>query len=174
MYVPHVKSIDVEHMRHNERYFRTALSLYENMGILGIMQFNKDIDVDIIMVFFATVHLGTDEAWTLQWMTNGRLLFAPWKSFMDLLHTKDKGLKTPLGFRPHHEYLATHKQAMYKFSTEKISSTTRKSTWVLEPFLDIMHRIFRATLFPRVGNVHQVHSYLVDMLLFCEKHKFKS
>lgn len=42
---------------------------------------------------------------------------------------------------------------------------------MLEPFLDIMHRIFHHTLFPRVGNLDRVHSYLVDMLLY--RHKFK-
>ncbi|KAE8776483.1 hypothetical protein D1007_50927 [Hordeum vulgare] len=63
-----------------------------------------------------------------------RLLSAPWNTFMDLIHIEDKGLETPLGFRPHHEYAATHKQAMYEFNSEKISSATCKSTWVLEPF----------------------------------------
>ena len=42
-----------------------------------------------------------------------------------------------------------------------------KSTWVLNSFLDIMHRIFRKTLFPRIGDKDKVHSYLVDMLLLC-------
>ncbi|KAE8788333.1 hypothetical protein D1007_37652 [Hordeum vulgare] len=96
--------------------------------VVPVVQFNKDFDVEIIAVFFATIHLGTDEARTLQWMSNGRLLSAPWKSFMDLLHIEDKGLETPLGFRPNHEYATTHKQALYKFNTEKISSTTGKST----------------------------------------------
>ncbi|KAE8779020.1 hypothetical protein D1007_47998 [Hordeum vulgare] len=77
LYVPHVKSIDVEHMQHNERYFRTALSLCEKMGMLGIIQFNTDFDVELIAVFFAMVHLGTDGARNLQWMTNGRLLSTP-------------------------------------------------------------------------------------------------
>ncbi|KAE8812509.1 hypothetical protein D1007_10431 [Hordeum vulgare] len=100
---------------------RTALSLCENLGILGIMRFNKDYDVELIAVFFATFHLGTNEVRTLTWMTNGRLLSASWKSFMDLLNIDDKGLETPLGFCPHHEYATTHKQALYKFNTEKIS-----------------------------------------------------
>ncbi|KAE8776784.1 hypothetical protein D1007_50515 [Hordeum vulgare] len=150
--------------KHNERYFGTAPSLYEKLGILDIMQFNKDFDVEHIVVFFATVHLGTDEARTLSWMTNERLLCARWKSFMHLLNTEDKGLDTPLGYRLHSEYVATHKQGLYKHNTKKISSTTCKSTWVLEPFLDIMHHIFLHTLFPRVGNLDQVHSYVVDML----------
>ena len=42
-------------------------------------------------------------------------------------------------------------------------------SWVLNPFLDIMHRIFRNTLFPRVGDKDKVHDYLVDMMLLCEE-----
>src|ERR1041384_4336798 len=34
-----------------------------------------------------------------------------------------------------------------------------------------MHRIFRTSLFPRVGNLDLVHSYLVNMLLLCEEYK---
>ena len=39
---------------------------------------------------------------------------------------------------------------------------------MLNPFLDIMHRIFRNSLFPRIGDKDKVHSYLVDMMLICE------
>ena len=31
-----------------------------------------------------------------------------------------------------------------------------------------MHRIFRNSLFPRIGDKDKVHSYLVDMMLMCE------
>ena len=48
-------------------------------------------------------------------------------------------------------------------------SETGKVSYELWPFLDIMHRIFQNTLFPRVGNLDQVHSYLVDLLLFCQE-----
>ncbi|KAE8816165.1 hypothetical protein D1007_06283 [Hordeum vulgare] len=77
LYVPHVKSIDMEYMQQNDSYFRTALPLCEKLGILNIMQFNKDFDAEIIVVFFAMVHLGTDADRTLTWMTNGMLFSAP-------------------------------------------------------------------------------------------------
>ena len=44
-----------------------------------------------------------------------------------------------------------------------------KSTWVLNPFLDIMYRIFCNSLFPRIGDKDKVHAYLVDMMLLCEE-----
>ena len=40
---------------------------------------------------------------------------------------------------------------------------------MLNSFLDIMHRIFRNSLFPRIGDKEKVHAYLVDMLLLCEE-----
>ncbi|KAE8815961.1 hypothetical protein D1007_06498 [Hordeum vulgare] len=117
LFLPHVKSIDVEYLQRNERYFGTALSLCEKLGILNIMQFNKDFDVEIIVVLFATIHLGTDEDRTLSWMANGGLLFAPSKSFMQLLNIEDEGVENPLGFHPHREIAATHKQALYMYKT---------------------------------------------------------
>jgi len=42
-------------------------------------------------------------------------------------------------------------------------------SWVLNPFLDVMHRIFRNTLLPRVGDKDKVHAYLMDMMLLCEE-----
>jgi len=41
----------------------------------------------------------------------------------------------------------------------------------LKPFFDIMHRIFRHTLFPHTGNFDMVHGHLVDMLLLCHSEK---
>ena len=65
---------------------------------------------------------------------------------------------------------ATPKDALWPFSTRKASETGHVS-YELWPFIYIMHRIFRNTLFPRVGNQDMVHSYLVDLLLFYQKDK---
>ena len=87
---------------------------------------------------------------------------------MDKLSYNDEGAQAPLGFRPHKEVAASHKELLWPYSTRKVSKNGNVS-YELCPFLDIMHRIFQNTLFPRVGNLDQVHSYLVDMLLFCHK-----
>ena len=51
-------------------------------------------------------------------------------------------------------------------------TTTKGATRMeLIPFLDIMHRIFCNTLFPCIGNLDQVHSYLLDLLLLYIKEK---
>ncbi len=141
------------------------------LNILGIMQFNKDYDADIVAQSYATVHLGTDEDRTLTWMTNGKLLSVKWKAFMDLIGVQDLGLESPVGFRPHRRTNATHKQALWPYCTLRINPETKKETYELPANLDILYRIFRETLFPRIGNLDQVHSYLVDMLLFCQWEK---
>ena len=102
----------------------------------------------------------------MTWMTNGRQLSATWKEFMDLLHIPDDGLHTPVGVRPHANSESANKNLLQPFLVEKVLPNG-KSTWVLNSFLDIMHRIFRNTLFPRIGDKDKVHAYLVDMLLLC-------
>ena len=150
-------------MQKNMSYFGEALELCNQLDIIKVMEFNKDFDADIVAQFYATVHLGTDVERTLTWMTNGKLLSVKWKAFMELLGYDDKGPDNPVGFRPHKEAGATHKSALWPYNTLKISPTTQKKTYELSPFLDILHRIFRHTLFPRIGNLDQVHSYLVDL-----------
>ena len=135
------------------------------------MQFNKDFDADLVAQFYATVHLGTDEEKTLTWMTNGKLLSVKWKAFMELLEVEDHGLETPVGFRPHCNTTSTHKQALWPYCTLKKNPETNKELYELYAYLDILHRVFRETLFPRIGNLDMVHSYLVDMLLFCQHEK---
>ena len=104
-------------------------------------------------------------------MKNGKLLFVKWKAFMELLGVEDHGLKTLVGFFPHRNATSTHKQALWPYCSVKIHPVTKKETYELPAYLDILHRIFRETLFPRIRNLDQVHSYLVDMLLFCQHEK---
>ena len=54
-----------------------------------------------------------------------------------------------------------------QYYVEKLLPSGKKA-WVLNPFLNIMHRIFRNSLFSRIGDKDKVHAYLVDMLLLCE------
>ena len=101
-------------------------------------------------------------------MTNGHQLTATWKEFMDLLRVPDEGLHTPVGVRPHASAKSANKDKLLPFYVEK-KLASGKSTWVLNSFLDIMHRIFRHSLFPRIGDKDKVHAFLVDMLLICEE-----
>ena len=87
-------------------------------------------------------------------MTNRKVIFVKWKEFMDILGCyDDKGLDNPVGVHPHKKVDAMHKSSICPYSTLKISPTTQKKTYELYPFVDIMHRIFRHTLFPRIGKL---------------------
>ena len=103
----------------------------------------------------------------MTWMTNGHQLTAAWKEFMELLRVPDEGLNTPVGVHPHANAESANKDKLLLFYVEK-KLASGKSTWVLNPFLDIMHRVFHHSLFPRIGDKDKVHAYLVDMMLLCE------
>ena len=48
-------------------------------------------------------------------MTNGQLMTAKWKDFMELLHVPDAGLDTPVGVRPHANSESTNKNKLQPF-----------------------------------------------------------
>ena len=103
----------------------------------------------------------------MTWMTNGKKMTAEWKEFMDLLHARNEGLDVPVGIRPHANPESASKNKLQPFLVEKTLPNSKKS-YVLNPFLDIMHWIFRNSLFPCMGDKDTVHSYLVDIMLICE------
>ena len=100
-------------------------------------------------------------------MTNGRQLAATWKDFMILLHVPDEGLNMPVDVRPHANSESANKNKLQQYYVEKLLPSGKKA-WVLNSFLDIMYRIFRNSLFPRIGDKDKVHAYMVDMMLICE------
>ena len=106
---------------------------------------------------------------TLIWMTSGRQLRTTWGAFMELLGYPGGGLRKPLGLRPHHEEGPTHKDKLHPHMI--ITKTEKGVKKELEPLFDIMHHIFRHTLFPRIVNLDMVHGHLVDMLLLCHSEK---
>ncbi|KAE8779396.1 hypothetical protein D1007_47608 [Hordeum vulgare] len=125
--------------------------MVEQLCIEEIISFHLDYDPDIVAQFFASVHFHTDEERTMTWMTNGERLCANWKEFMDLLHIRDEGLEKLVGLRPHENPNAAPKEKLLPYLIEKVSPTGQQSH-VLNPFLDVMHRIFRSNLFARMGS----------------------
>ncbi|XP_073354653.1 uncharacterized protein [Aegilops tauschii subsp. strangulata] len=142
--------IYMNHMREDKHraYFGEALDLVEQFGIEDVISFHLDFDPEIVAQFFASVHFHTDEERKMTWITNGQQMTAKWKNFMDLLHVPDEGLNTPVGVRPHSNPESASKNKQYLVE-KKLPND--KKTWVLNPFLDIMHWIFRNSLFPRIG-----------------------
>ena len=73
----------------------------------------------------------------------------------------------PVGVRPHANPESVNKNKLQPFFVEK-TLPSKKKAWVLNSFLDIMHRIFHNTLFRHISDKDKVHAYLVDMMLLCE------
>ena len=96
-------------------------------------------------------------------MTGTKKMTGSWTEFMQFLHIDFQGADTPLGLRPHAAAPTDRAPAKDRLQ----SLYLRKG--VLPKHLDIMHRIFRNTLFPRSGNFDEVHGYLGEMLLLCEE-----
>ena len=158
----------MNHLRKDRAYFGEALDLVEQFGIEEFITFHMDFDLEILAQFFASVHFHTDEERTMTWMTNGKRMSTKWKEFMEMLHVRDEGLNVPVGVRPHTNPVSANKNKLQLFLVEKKLANGTQS-WVLNPFLHIMHRIFDNTLFPHIGDKDKVHAYLVDMMLLCEE-----
>ena len=93
---------------------------------------------------------------------------------MTALHIPVSTSEAPVGVSPYASATAKTKSMLgpYQKSIPYIDAKgQQKYRVVLCPFLDIMHRIFRTSLFPRVGNLDMVHGHPVDMLLLCEECK---
>jgi len=165
-----VKWIEIHHLRKDKfhQYSGEALDLVEQFGIEHVISFHLDYDPELVCQFFASVYFHPVKERRMTWMTNGRKLTATWKEFMDLLHVPDDGLDTPVGVRPHGNPESASKDKLQPYYVEK-ALPNGKTRWVLNSFLDIMYRIFRNSLFPRIGDKDKVHAYMVDMMLLCEE-----
>ena len=134
--------------------------MIKQLGIEHLITFHYDFGPEVVAQFYVSVLFHNDENLSLTWMTHGEKMTGSWAEFMKLLKINFAGLHNPVGLRPHRNPDTTPKDKLMPFYVRK---------GVLIPFLDIMHRVFRNTLFPRVGNKDEVHSYLVDMLLMCQE-----
>jgi hypothetical protein len=74
-------SINVALMDKDSEYFGEAKEICEEFGLLPLMQFNHDIDEDIIAQFYATVYLDLTNERELIWMTKDKLMKATWAQF---------------------------------------------------------------------------------------------
>jgi hypothetical protein len=77
--------INVDHMRTNHEYFGEALAMYEEFGLLPLMEFTQNCDEDLVVQFYSTVYFIENEEKTIKWLTNGWLLEATWANFGDAL-----------------------------------------------------------------------------------------
>src|SRR3954469_1651320 len=177
-FVPNVKSVSLQHMAAHPGYFQEATAIVDQFGLGPIISFNKDFSPDLLAQFFATVYFRSQSGVrSLIWMLGEHRVSCTWEQFMAALgvpFTSPDDATGSSGLRPHTAANARPKGdlAPFQISVPYTDAKGRQRTrLILTRFLDIMHRIFRTSLFPRVGNLDLVHGYLVNMLLLCEEHK---
>jgi hypothetical protein len=161
-------------MEQHMDYFGDALALVDQFGLRHIISFNNPFDADLVAQFFATVFFHNDEDRNITWMCDDDVLTCKWKVFMDLLQVPYTTADEPVGLRPHTSAPAKKKGELAPYQTSVVyydAKGNEKHKLMLTPFLDIMHQIFRTSLFPRVGDLDKIHSYLVNMILLCQEYR---
>ena len=86
-----------------------------------------------------------------------------WRAFCNALGYEDTGVEGQGGIRPHD---LAHPMDKVKLAPLYIPGhgIVGKSNDLL-PVYDIMHRVFRCVLLPKVGNQDDIYGYLVDLLV---------
>ena len=156
-------TLDIPYMRNSKHkgYFDETLAMCEEFGLIDIMKENHPYIEYYIIQFFATVYLDHDEARTLYWMTKDTLLSATMAEFGELLGYEDKGESVASGWRCHDNDRSSSKDVLGPITMER--GTTGKTAHLVRPF-EILHRVYRETIAPLVGNWDEVHGFMFDLL----------
>jgi hypothetical protein len=159
-------------MDDNEEYFGEAKAICEEFGLIPLMNFAHDFDVDIIGQFIATVFLGSDDAKTTTWITLYHQMTGTWAQFEYSMEYPD--IENP---RDHNMFRAhTTKKAMPRDVLSELCIPGRgiagRSKDLL-PMYDIMLLIYREVLNPKVGVHDKIHGYLVNLMHYTHKNRGK-
>jgi hypothetical protein len=66
--------INFAHMDKHAQYFTEAREICEQLGLIPLIEFHHPYNVDIIDQFYATMYIDNDDANTMTWLTEGRML----------------------------------------------------------------------------------------------------
>ena len=162
-----MQAINTEHMDANPAYFGEAKAICEEFGLIPLMEFCHGFDEDLVAQFFATVKMSESEEGelTLQWMTHDKLLSATWEEFGECLGYPVLPANAPGYFRVHGLSRPMAKDRMVDAELYIPGWESAGSSYKLRPTYDILLRIYRSVLNPKVGNFDQVHGYLVNMMV---------
>ncbi|KAK1616553.1 hypothetical protein QYE76_022070 [Lolium multiflorum] len=122
-----------------------------------------DHDVDVIGQFFATVYVDNDDAKTMTWMTEGRMLHGTWGQFAECLGYPVLTDDTEGYFQAHNTPKPIDKALLADLYLE--------GEVFLRPVYDILLRINREVLNPKVGCVDQIYGYLGNLLYLTHQHR---
>ena len=135
------------------------------------MTFPKNCDPMLIAQFYATVHFSTGEQKSFTWMTRNEQCSATLADLGALLGYQVIHDTDPSFFRCHNYGRPMIKEELAPLYME--GDVVHGCIKYLLPTWDIMNRIFRDTIAPKVGNVDQIHGFQVDLLVNTYKNRGK-
>ncbi|KAM0828610.1 hypothetical protein ACQ4PT_067428 [Festuca glaucescens] len=156
-------------MDKHAQYFAEAREICEQLGLIPLMEFHHPYNVDIIDQFYATVYVDNDDAKTMTWLTEGRMLHGTWEQFANCLGYPVLPANSEGYFRAHYtpKPLAKELLADLYLPGEVVYGSQK----YLLPVYDILLRICREVLNPKVGCVDQIYGYLVNLLYLTHQHR---
>ncbi|KAK1607625.1 hypothetical protein QYE76_031298 [Lolium multiflorum] len=161
--------INFVHMDKHAEYFAEAREICEQFGLFPLMKFQHPYCVDVIGQFFATVYVDNDDAKTMTWMTEGRMLHGTWDQFAACLGYPVLSGNEDDYFRAHNTPKPIEKTILADLFLE--GEVVYGSQKFLRPVYDILLRIYREVLNPKVGCVDQIYGYLGNMLYLSHQHR---
>ena len=167
-------SISVPHMQANMAYFGEALEVCEQFGLLDFIEINEDYDEHLVGQFFATLFFHNEDDRKITWMTKNQVFTATWAEFAALFGLQDYGADTTPAFLSTHFRVPYPEKTMGVHELYDLYIPGRAMVGLqknLLPVYDILHRIFRNTLAPRVGNFDQIHGTLIDIMVHTHRQR---
>ncbi|KAK1630064.1 hypothetical protein QYE76_004379 [Lolium multiflorum] len=161
--------INFAHMDKHANYFAEARDICEQFGLFPLMKFQHPYCVEVIGQFFATVYVDNDDAKTMTWMTEGRMLHGTWDQFAACLGYPVLTGNEDGYFRAHNTPKPVEKALLADLYLE--GEVVYGSQKFLRPVYDILLRIYREVLNPKVGCVDQIYGYLGNLLLLSHQHR---
>jgi hypothetical protein len=156
-------------MDRHAQYFAEAREICEQFGLFPLMKFHHPYCVDVIGQFFATVYVDNDDAKTMTWMTEGRLLHGTWDQFAACLGYPVLPVNADGYFRAHNTPKPIEKALLADLYLE--GEVVYGSQKFLRPVYDILLRIYREVLNPKVGCVDQIYGYIGNLLYLSHQHR---
>ena len=116
----------------------------------------------------------TDDDRKISWMTNNQTFTATWAQFAALFGQKDYGRVPTHAFLSTHFWIPYSNKTMAAHKLYDLYISGRAMIGCQKNLLhvyDILHRIFRNTLAPRVGNFDQIHGSLIDIMVYTHRQR---
>ncbi|KAK1644119.1 hypothetical protein QYE76_061924 [Lolium multiflorum] len=114
-------------------------------------------------------YVDNDDAKTMTWMTEGRMLHGTWDQFAACLGYPVLSGNEDDYFRAHNTPKPIEKTLLVDLYLE--GEVVYGSQKFLRPVYDILLRIYREVLNPKVGCVDQIYGYLGNMLYLSHQHR---